>query len=334
MEVVATAAAPALDIQYLLFLQNFRNSINDGLTPFMESISLFAVTYLIMIPVLFYWLLSKRDGLYTLLSYYLTCGINAIVKLTVCAYRPWIRDARVLPAGDAISTATGYSFPSGHTVTATPIYGGLALTNWKRAKWFSILCLLLALITGFSRNYLGVHTPQDVIVGMCESILALWAMSKLFHWLEQRPEKEDILLAACFIFGWLGIAYITFKPYPMDYVDGNLLVDPKKMMVDGYGDIALLISFPVARYIEKRWVRFEATGINTRGVIVCAVGMAILWAMLTYMKAPLGDALGKCWGHFVNNTIVVLYCITLFPLVIRLCCGKGDQDGNTASVEE
>ena len=40
------------DIQYLLFLQNFRNSTNNLLTPFMEWISLFAVTHLILIPVL------------------------------------------------------------------------------------------------------------------------------------------------------------------------------------------------------------------------------------------------------------------------------------------
>ena len=39
-----------MDIQYLLFLQNFRNGINDALTPFMEMISLFAVTYLIISP--------------------------------------------------------------------------------------------------------------------------------------------------------------------------------------------------------------------------------------------------------------------------------------------
>ena len=87
-----------MDIEYLLFLQRFRESINDSLTPFMEGISLFAVTYLIMIPVFVYWVVSKRKGLYTLVSYYLCCGFNAIVKLTVCAYRPWIRDARVHPA--------------------------------------------------------------------------------------------------------------------------------------------------------------------------------------------------------------------------------------------
>ena len=38
-----------MDIAYLLWWQDFRNSINDALTPFMEEVSLFAVTYLIII---------------------------------------------------------------------------------------------------------------------------------------------------------------------------------------------------------------------------------------------------------------------------------------------
>ena len=101
-----------MDIDYLLLLQRFRENINDALTPFMEYVSLFAVTFLIMIPVFVYWVVDKKKGLYTLVSYYLCCGFNAMLKLTACIYRPWIRDARIKPAGDAITTATGYSFPS------------------------------------------------------------------------------------------------------------------------------------------------------------------------------------------------------------------------------
>ena len=135
-----------MDIEYLLLLQNFRESTNNVLTPFMEAISLFAVSFLIMIPVFVYWVVDKRKGLYTLASYYLCCGVNAMVKLTACVYRPWIRDPRVVPAGDAISTATGYSFPSGHTVTAGPIYGGLAVVSWSWKKIVSVFLILCVLI--------------------------------------------------------------------------------------------------------------------------------------------------------------------------------------------
>ena len=306
-----------MDIEYLLFLQRFRESINDSLTPFMEGISLFAVTYLIMIPVFVYWVVSKRKGLYTLVSYYLCCGFNAIVKLTVCAYRPWIRDARVHPAGDAITTATGYSFPSGHTVTAGPIYGGLAVVSWSWKKFVSVILGIFLLLTAFSRNYLGVHTPQDVFVGICESVFWLIIVAKIFTYLDEHPEKENLLLLICFIVGWLGIAYITFKPYPMDYVDGKLLVDPQKMMNDGYGDICLLIAFPVARYIEKRWIGFQAPGLKGAGLAAGIAGLVPLFLMIKFMRPALDGVLGTHWGHFANTFILVLYCIALWPLVIK-----------------
>ena len=306
-----------MDIEYLLFLQRFRESINDSLTPFMEGISLFAVTYLIMIPVFVYWVVSKRKGLYTLVSYYLCCGFNAIVKLTVCAYRPWIRDARVHPAGDAITTATGYSFPSGHTVTAGPIYGGLAVVSWSWKKFVSVILGIFLLLTAFSRNYLGVHTPQDVFVGICECVFWLIIVAKIFTYLDEHPEKENLLLLICFIVGWLGIAYITFKPYPMDYVDGKLLVDPQKMMNDGYGDICLLIVFPVARYIEKRWIGFQAPGLKGAGLAAGIVGLIPLFLMIKFMRPALDGVLGTHWGHFANTFIIVLYCIALWPLVIK-----------------
>ena len=306
-----------MDIEYLLFLQRFRESINDSLTPFMEGISLFAVTYLIMIPVFVYWVVSKRKGLYTLVSYYLCCGFNAIVKLTVCAYRPWIRDARVHPAGDAITTATGYSFPSGHTVTAGPIYGGLAVVSWSWKKFVSVILGIFLLLTAFSRNYLGVHTPQDVFVGICESVFWLIIVAKIFTYLDDHPEKENLLLLICFILGWLGIVYITFKPYPMDYVDGKLLVDPQKMMNDGYADICLLIAFPVARYIEKRWIGFQAPGLKGAGLAAGIAGLVPLFLMIKFMRPQLDGLLGTHWGHFANNFILVLYCVALWPLVIK-----------------
>ena len=313
-----------LDIEYLLLLQNFRNSTSNLLTPFMEWISLLAVTRLILLPAFVYWVVHKKSGFYTLVSYFLCCGINAVVKLTACIYRPWIRDARVVPAGNAIHTATGYSFPSGHVSTAGPMYGGLAVSARKRAPWISVICLTLLLVTAFSRNYLGVHTPQDVAMALLESTLALFLVAKAFHYLEEHPEKENLFLAGMFIFGWLAIVYITFKPYPMTYIDGALLVDPQKMMNDGYGDIALLIAFPPARIIERKWIRFREAGLSPKGILTGIIGLVPLWLMTRYMKSPLDHALGSHWGHFMYSFILVVYVIALFPAYVRLLWGEAE----------
>ena len=100
----------------------------------MEFVTVFAVDYMILIPIFFYWFRDKRKGLYPLASYYFCMFLTPVIKLTACVYRPWVRDARILPAGDSIRTATGYSFPSGHTATAAPLAGGMAVNLWDSKK--------------------------------------------------------------------------------------------------------------------------------------------------------------------------------------------------------
>ncbi len=310
-----------MDIQYLLWLQNFRNSINDAWTQFMEWVSMFAVDYLILLPVFLYWFWDKKKGLYTLVSYYFCMVITPIVKLTVCCYRPWIRDSRILPAGDAITTATGYSFPSGHTTTCGPLAGGMAVTAWqeKKTRWLSPILAFWVLLTAFSRNYLGVHTPQDVFVAICVSVLCLILTAKLFEYLDKHPEKEDRLLLGGFIFCWAAIAYITFKPYPTDLnAEGKLIVDPQKMMNDGYGDLGKMIGFIIARYIEKKWIRFQPMKKDWLSAAICAAGLVLMALLKQYVSPIMRDWMGSHWGKLVFSVIYTGYYIALFPLVLKL----------------
>lgn len=85
--------------------------------------------------------------------------VNGFLKLTCCVYRPWIRDARVVPYGDSKVAATGYSFPSGHSTAATARYGSIGVWFRKRNKAIMEVMFASIFITMFSRNYLGVHTP-------------------------------------------------------------------------------------------------------------------------------------------------------------------------------
>ena len=308
-----------MDISYLLLLQNFRNSIHDAWTPFMQGVSDFAIFYLLLFAVFMYWCVSKRKGLFTLCAFSISLSVNAVLKLTACVYRPWIRDARILPAGNAITTASGYSFPSGHTTTATPLYGGLAVSFWdkKSTRWISVLCVFGILLTGFSRNYLGVHTPQDVFVGLIVGILSLYAASRLFTYITAHPEHENKFLLAGILFSVVSLVYITYKPYPLDYVDGKLLVDPFKMMNDGYKDIGTLAAFCAARYVEKRWIHFEATGLTVKGICWSLIGLAVLAYLVTHLTAPLVDVLGPHWGRLTSQTLLMFYIVALYPCLLK-----------------
>ena len=263
-------------------------------------------------------------------SYTTSIAINAVVKLTACIYRPWIRDSRILPAGDAITTATGYSFPSGHTTTAAPIYGGLSISVWRKMRWISILCVVFLLLTGFSRNYLGVHTPQDVAVGLTEGVLVLWGMSKLFAYLSRNPEKENLFLIAGVIFGIAALIYISIKSYPMDYVDGKLLVDPVKMMRDGYGDIGAMMALCIGRYIEKTWIRFKPS-CSKRNVATGLVGAVIAFCLIQMLPSPMRALFCLHWGCFVEKSTVILFIIAIWPAVMKATM---HEETTGAAIEE
>ena len=318
-----------MDINYLLFLQDFRGNINDLLTPFMEGISHFAVTYLMLVPTLIYWCLDKKKGLYTICSYCITITVNAIVKLTACIYRPWIRDPRVIPAGDAITESTGYSFPSGHTATATPMYAGIGITFWKKTKSVAVICILLIALTGFSRNYLGVHTPQDVFVAIVISIATLIGVHKLFQYLEKNPDKEDMFLLIGVIFCIAALFYISYKGYPMDYVDGKLMVDPKKMMVDGYGDIGKLLAFCLGRYVEKHFIGFVPAGLSTKGIIVSVAGIIPLFLIYKVLPGIFASLMGAHFGKLFAHAVLIFFVIAAWPAVIKMIMKK--QDLKTAN---
>lgn len=305
-----------MDIEYLLWLQNFRNAINDALTPFMEWISHFAVAYLLMAPVFVYWCISKRKGLYVLASTVLSLAVNSVVKLTACIYRPWIKDVRVVPAGNAITESTGYSFPSGHTATAAPIYGGLAYVFKK--KWLTWLCVFLILLTGFSRNYLGVHTPQDVLTALLISAACLYLVDRLFRYLDEHPEKEDLFLFFGFAFGISAIFYITYKQYPTEYVNGELLVDPHRMMKDGYKDIGQFVAACAARFLEKHFVRFKETGLNKKGIILSLFGAFFLFLISQYVPKLLAQYLETNICALVSQMLVAFFIILIWPAVIKL----------------
>ncbi len=113
----------SFDIQYLLWLQEIRNATGGIFDEIFNGISKFAVDILIFLPYIVYWCVNKKWGYRFLYALWGGEVVNGVIKLTVCAYRPWIRSELIEPAGDSKVAATGYSFPSGHTMCATTMYG-------------------------------------------------------------------------------------------------------------------------------------------------------------------------------------------------------------------
>jgi undecaprenyl-diphosphatase len=116
--------------------------------------------------------------------------INGVLKERFDRRRP-----NVVPYRSQVSTS---SFPSGHSLNSAVVYltlGSLlaSLVEQRRLKiYFFSVALLLAVLVGISRVYMGVHYPTDVVAGWSAGLS--WAMlcSLIAHWLKQRRAIEQV----------------------------------------------------------------------------------------------------------------------------------------------
>ena len=247
-----------MDIDILLALQQFREGAGGFLADFLNKMTFLGeLNSVLVIMAVVYWCVSKEFGSYLLMGWSGNRLVNGVLKVTACAYRPWIRDARIVPYGNAISTATGYSFPSGHTMNAGTVFGGGVVRRDLPRLLRIMLAILLALV-GFSRLFLGVHTPQDVLVGIAAGLLVMALTARMMAWLEKHPEK-DLLVAGIGVLLAAGVAlYAGLKPYPEHYdAAGKLLVDGAKMANDTFKGVGWCVGFLAGWVLERRFVGFS-----------------------------------------------------------------------------
>ena len=156
--------------EYLIWIDDFSYSIvslfiSDTMTTIMKFITFFADPIwciLFSVLVIIFWKKIRKAFLINLILVFI---LNYILKLIF---------SRTRPIDINIITETGYSFPSGHAMISLAIYGFLAYLLWESDYKYkkigvSLLVLLIVLI-GISRIYLGVHYTSDVIAGFIVSL--------------------------------------------------------------------------------------------------------------------------------------------------------------------
>lgn len=307
-----------MDISYLLWLQGIREALPGFVEQFFVIVSAIAASSaLVVLPCLLFWCLDKRGGVFLLFSFSLGSLCNQLIKNTVCAYRPWIRSSAIHPAKGALAEATGYSFPSGHTQASCDLIGA---SGWNyRHKWsaLNIACWVFVALVAFSRNFLGVHTPQDVIVGLIEGIAFIAAAGALLNWIDGNDGRDGVVLAAAVVLGIAYIAYIALKPYPLDYdAQGALLVDPVEMQVDCFKSAGVFLGAIIGWYLERHLIDFEIpTRVAWKQVLLrLGVGLAVVAVLHLAPRVLLLVGMPETWYELIKNFFTVFGAAFVAPL--------------------
>jgi membrane-associated phospholipid phosphatase len=158
-----------LDITVSRFVYALRTPSLTGIMLFITNLGAnYILVAMVAIIIFLIWRRHRKEALLFLIITAMGVFINSALKILIHRPRPLI---------SPLISASSYSFPSGHAMNSFVFYAALSfyIFHFTRQKLFSmaisILCGALILLIGFSRVYLGVHYPSDVIAGY---LVGLW----------------------------------------------------------------------------------------------------------------------------------------------------------------
>lgn len=240
---------------------------------------------LISIISIIYWTLDKKFGEYIAYSVLTSVLLNNAIKDIFKMKRP-IGEEGIRTLRE--QTATGYSFPSGHTQGASSFYGAMAIYLKRRVMY--IIATVMIILIGFSRLYLGVHYPKDVIVGGILGVLTSLICYKLYN----RVENKMLLYVITFA---IFIPALTFA-HSADFIKG----------------MGTYLGFIIGIYIEKKYVNFSTEGSTGNKIIRVLLGIVILLVLQLGLKVLLPS--GTIFS-FIRYSLISLVGIGVCPMVFK-----------------
>lgn len=264
------------------------------------------ITYLgqELIPIIvicaLYWCYNKK--LATTIGFtYLISGLMVQgLKITFRIPRPWILDPKFKPVEKAVAAATGYSFPSGHTQSATSLFTPLALFFQK--WWQKFICVALFLLVGLSRMYLGVHTPADVCTAILLTVLISLIIWKGQNYLEDASHMRKIIIPL--LVATVFLCIYGYLLYHRGIIEHRYVTDCYKMA-------GASIGFMTGWYLERTTLSFSNEGCTKKELLIRLIAGMILTIIIHIVPKLL--AFEFLLWDMLRYALVVFWIIYGYP---------------------
>ncbi|MEA4970788.1 MAG: phosphatase PAP2 family protein [Candidatus Pelethousia sp.] len=278
---------------------NILRALEGVRTPFFDT--LFAAlthlgdqTVFIVLVLALLWCVDKRKGYCLFFIGMVGTAANQLLKAFFLIPRPWLLDPSFTIVESAREAATGYSFPSGHTQSATSIFAALAVW-YKKRRWVLAACVAAIVLVAFSRMYLGVHTPLDVGVSLITGFVSAWFGLWAFHkWKSGALQSVALGSTALLIF------YLLLWPKGA----ANVAEFDSHGLESAYTLLGAAIGLTISWLVDEKLLRYEIMAVWWAQLLKLALGFGLLLAIKSLLKSPLNALFG---GNPAANCL--RYCL-------------------------
>ncbi len=220
-------------------ITQFFQSLGAWLLPFMQAVSALQYEmFSLIIMTSLYWCFNSALGIRVGVALLSATSLNSWLKMAFHGARPyWVSD-KVIGYAHEVE----FGLPSGHAMYSTIVWGRIAA--WVKKAWVWVVCIILILLIGISRIYLGVHFSSDVIAGwvigaifLILFILLEKPVSKL--WLS-RKFSTQIILAFLISCAMIGIDLLFIKSVAVSNIPAEWSTTATANLAKGGVDIESL----------------------------------------------------------------------------------------------
>ena len=305
-------------MELLYALESIRTPFFDKLMGLVTNIG--GESVFIAAAIIVFWCLSKSCGYYMMTVGFAGTIINQFLKLWFRIPRPWVKDPNFTIVESARAEATGYSFPSGHTQNAFAVFGAPA--RFFKNTALRIIFILLIALTAFSRMYVGVHTPLDVGVSLIVGTILVFVIYPFFRDMDKSPKKVYIIFSIFIVLAAAFVAFVELYDFPADIDAENYASGLKSAYMILFCAIGLMLTF----FIDTKYVHFPTQAVWWAQIIKVVVGLAILLALKSVLKAPLLALFGgHSIAHGVRYFIVILFAGIVWPMTFKFFAKLGKK---------
>lgn len=304
-------------MEFLYLLEKIRM---PGLNEFMLLITrLGEETAFLVVAMIVFWCVDKRHGYYLLSVGFVGTITNQFMKLLFRIPRPWVLDSNFTILEQAREAATGYSFPSGHSQSAVGTFGAISAITKK--KWLRICCVAIAVLVPFSRMYIGVHTPKDVLVAAATAVLLIVILRPVIY--NNNGKHIPVLLAVMTVVSAGYLAYVELYSFPADIDPHNL----ESGLKNAYTLFGALIGLIVVYFTDEKKLNFSTDAIWWAQVLKVICGLLLVLAVKEGLRSPLEALLAdKLIARAVRYFLIVIMAGIVWPLSFRWFARLGRKE--------
>lgn len=283
-------------MEVLYFLESIRNPVFDFIVQAITFVG--EETFFLALGLFLIWCCNKRDGYMVLLVSFSGIVINQFLKMCFRVPRPWVKDPNFTIVESAREGASGYSFPSGHTQNSVGMLGSLGTCSQK--WWVKALCVAGVILVPFSRLYLGVHTPQDVLVSVLVALVLIVSFDALLNLNEKYPFVIYIIIGVMVAAIAAFLVFLYVYPFPEDVFFEENVGNYNSALKNAYTMLGCVLGVLLFRLMDDKVTHYDTKAVWWAQILKLLLGIAIVMAVKEGSKPLLKLIFG---GHLASNAV-------------------------------